>query len=72
MSNVLSGSRQSSVGESSEIFNTSGVYVFCPETLNTEMSPIEKQPVLKLKFDQFSTLKNDPVRYLMTHPLVKY
>ena len=24
-----------------------------------------------LKFDQFSTLKNDPVRYLMTHPHFK-
>jgi len=23
-------------------------------------------------FDQFSTLKNDPARYLMTHPHVKY
>jgi len=48
MSNVLSGSRQSSFGESSEIFNTSGVYVFCPETLNTEMSPIEKKSLMEV------------------------
>ena len=40
--NVLEGSRHSSFGDSSEIFNTSGVYVFRLETLNTEMSPIEK------------------------------
>ena len=40
--NVLKGSRHSSFGDSSEIFNTSGVYVFRLETLNTEMSPIEK------------------------------
>ena len=33
--NVLQGSRHSSFGESSEVFNTSGVYVFRPETLNT-------------------------------------